>query len=230
VSLAPLRGAADPLSRIARRRVTSESFGAARARFAALYLSSFPREERRRIGGAPHEAGEPEDDGLLPGATVADRLAAPGCRLEGYFDGGRLVGAMLSLELGRYSLGDYMVRDPARLDLSGLGGRMLRDWLAQAAAADKDALAEVEPPLPLAPDADLAAEERALRAAQARTRRRRRLFFTRHGFEFADAVGYALPSGVPMSLAIRRRPSRGRAAVPAEELAAMAAAVAATYV
>ena len=108
-----------------------------------------------------------------------------------------------------------MACDPGRVDLSGLGRRVLGAWLAEAAARDQDAVAEVSP------------LEGASDVTAARTRRRRRLFFQRNGFHLFDEVAYALPSGAAMSLAIRPRPARPRFDVrELSEIAAMVAWVA----
>jgi hypothetical protein len=225
---APVEETADPLSRIIRMRLGYEGLAAVRRQFAALYLASFPKEERRRIGAALPTSQE--DDGMLPGPTIAELVASGECHLEAYFDGAALVAVMISLDLGGYSLGDYLACNLDRGDLSGLGGRALRDWLADAAARDQDAVAEVAP-LELPPDASASPADRAgaERATMLRTRRRRRLFFVRNGFHLLDDVSYALPNGVAMSLAIRPRPSRASPTFDPREIAEIAAAVAATY-
>jgi hypothetical protein len=226
---APVAETSDPLSRIIRMRLGYEGLVAVRRQFAALYVSSFPKEERRRIGAAGPTSQE--DDGMLPGPTIADLVASGACRFEAYFDDAALVAVMISLDLGRYSLGDYLACNLDRGDLSGLGGRALRDWLADAAARDQDAVAEVSP-LEVPPEwtaAGLGSRDGGPRAAMAMTRRRRRLFFVRNGFHLLDDVGYALPNGVAMSLAIRPRPSRAAPTFASWEIAAMAVAVAATY-
>jgi hypothetical protein len=207
----------DAPATIVRRRLGPRELASARESFARLYFPGFTPDERRRLGGVPALRG---DDGLLPGPTLVELSASPHCRFDGYFDGAALVGAMISLDLGAVSLGDYLICDPARPDLVGLGGRMLRDWLAPGQGGRQLAVAEIAP------------LDEGLDAEEARIRRQRRSFFRRHGFRLLDDIPYALPGGAPKSLAVRPRgewPAGAAQSWSGAQVAAIAAAVRATY-
>jgi hypothetical protein len=195
------------LARVVRRQLDACSFDAHCERFAALFLKSFPKGERRRIRTGITVVG---DDGGLPGPSIEELFSRKGVRVDAYLEGGVLVGFAMSIDLGFANVGDYLACDADRPDLTGLGRRMLRDWLTDTAARDQDAVIEVEP-LETAPDPEepgLTREERRRRADLFTVRRRRRRLFERSGFRFLDEIDYALPTGMAMSVGVRPRPSR----------------------
>ena len=69
---------------------------------------------------------------------------------------------------------------------------MIADWLEDARHRDRDAVIEVEPDV----------------AAPTPIARRRLRMFQRLGFTFPAGVDYRLPSGAPMLVGVRPRPSR----------------------
>lgn len=196
--------------------------------FKSIYCSAFSATQRRRIDDRSRA-----DDGELPGPSIRELLSAGRARLDAYFQREKLVGIALSIDLGNVSLGDYMAKDPARLDLPGLGVLMLADWLARTRALDQDAVAEVE-----APDAAPACAREGDGPSAARTRRRRDRIrrvklFERLGFRALEA-SYSIPGGGPMLLLVHPRPSRAIASpqqvsFAPDEVRALVASVHATY-
>jgi hypothetical protein len=217
------------VQQIEKRRLRRSTFMYELSRFARIYSSAFPSYERRRISSRPIDGID--DDGELPGRAIDELLDIDCVHLHGYFAEQGLVGFTLTIDLGPASFGDSMARCPSFPARSGLGARMLFDWIASATALDQDAIIEVEPV------SETDSERGAETDAALEIREQRLEMFRRRGFMVLTNSRYSLPSGRRMLLAVRPRPSRsldanvagGPVDFPESEARRLIASIEATY-
>ncbi len=191
-----------------KKRINSLEFPNLMGQFSDIYFNCFSSSFRRRV---TKNNASFHDDGALAGPSIEDLLSRDNFVLNGFFVDEKLVGFGSYFVLSEEKIfADYVAIDPNLKEATGMGKKMIKQWLTECETNDLDVIIDVESDVSvdLANGLNHSAQCKTLPDAKMRERVARINMQKRLGYFFLDDFYLDYGMGSITVVGIKPRPSR----------------------